>query len=189
MFFQANGSSDVLDVLLHPRLPPLVRPLPPLENISLYRVEEGEAERELRAMLGLASPGDPEPVVFAEEPLRQPLEESQNPMQDVEPALPSHSVPSLTSQAPSQTDPPTQRSDDIQVDQPSIKPVVALPQDQTPTKNVPPASTPAATKFSEGIPPASEPPQLSSWNPTSFIGDEEEEEEEIPSINMDSDSD
>lgn len=179
----------MLDVLLHPRLPPLVRPLPPLENISLYRIEEGEAERELRAMLGLASPGDPEPVVFAEEPLQPPLEESQNPMQDVEPTLPSRSVPSLTSQAPNQTDPPTQRSDDIRVDQPSIKPVVALPQDQTLTKDVPPASsTPATTKFSEGIPPASEPPQLSSWNPISFIGDEEEEEE-IPSINMDSDSD
>ena len=49
--------------MLHPRLPPLVRLLSPIENLSLLRAEESEAEQELRAMLGLAAPEDPERAV------------------------------------------------------------------------------------------------------------------------------
>lgn len=139
-------------------------------------------ERDLRTMLGLASPEDPEPVIPAQEPPKRSIEEPQNPTQDMEPAASSRPVPNLALEVPNPGDPPAQPSNDMQIDQPNVTPIVALPQSQTPTKGVAPA------KFSEGKSPVSE-PQLPSWNPVDFIGDEEEEEEEIPSINMDSDSD
>lgn len=141
-------------------------------------------EQELRAMLGLAPPGEPEPVVSVQESGQAPSEEPQNPMQDVE------SSSTVPNPAPKITNPPARSSNDGQVDQPKIAPIVALLQDQTLTKGVLPTNlTPATTKSSQGLPPASEPPQVPSWNPIGFLGDEDEDEEEIPSINMDSDSD
>lgn len=44
-----------VDLLLHPRVPPLVRSLPHLEMLSLFREEEGEEELGMRKALGLAS--------------------------------------------------------------------------------------------------------------------------------------
>ena len=44
-----------MDILLHPRLPPLVLSLPSVENVSLFRAEESEVEQELRGMLRLAA--------------------------------------------------------------------------------------------------------------------------------------
>lgn len=188
-FSEINGSSGVLDVLLHPRLPPLVRPLPPLENVSLFRVEESEVEQELRDMLGLASAEGPEPVVSAHEPVQEFLGEPQNPVEPAGP--PPHSMLHPAPQTPNPRNSPAQPTNDTQVeDQPNTTHVVTLSQDKVPTEDSPPAnSTPATTKFGEGLPSASEPPQPPSWEPISFVGDEEEEEEEIPSINMDSDSD
>jgi hypothetical protein len=160
-----------------------------VENVSLFRVEESEVERDLRAMLGLTSPDDPEPVVSAPEPRQESLEEPHDPTQDVELATSSRSMHGPAPQVPNPRDPPVQPSNDMQVDRPNITPINAQPQDQTPTKGVPPVhSTPATTEFSEGLPLAPDPAQLPSWNPFGFVGDEDDEEEEIPSINMDSDS-
>lgn len=47
---------DPLELLLHPRLPPLLRPLPHVKGLALYRVEEGEEESDLRKYIGLGSP-------------------------------------------------------------------------------------------------------------------------------------
>ncbi|KAL0573964.1 hypothetical protein V5O48_007979 [Marasmius crinis-equi] len=52
----ANVDEDTmrnLDVLLHPRLPPLLRSLPQLEALSLFRTEESEEEAAERQRLGL----------------------------------------------------------------------------------------------------------------------------------------
>ena len=158
-----------------------------MENVSLYRVEESEVEQELRAVLELASPGDPGPMVPAQDPPQEFLEIPQNPAQDVEP---SSSVPDPAPQILNGRDPPAQPPNDMQVDQPNVTPTVALSHDKTSTISVPPAnSTPAMTKSGEGLQPVSEPLQLPSWSPTGFLGDSDEDEEEIPSINMDSDSD
>jgi len=159
-----------------------------MEDISLFRVEESEAEQELRSMLGLATPEDPEPMVSVELPPRALSKEPENPAHTVEttslvhnPAPPIHNS----------SNPPTQLSNDMQVDRMKIPPITAQSRDQTPVKDDPPLpnQSPSTIKFSERPPPASEPLQPPPWNPFGFIGEEGEEEEEIPSINMDSDSD
>ena len=152
-----------------------------MENVSLFRVEESEVEQELRAMLGLATPEDPEPAASAQSPPQASPGGPESPAQGVEPTPSSLLVPD-----------PAQSLSDMQVDQMKVLPVTTLPPDQTPVKEDPPLSnqTPSTIKFNERPPPVSEPLQPPSWNPIGFVGDEdEEEEEEIPSINMDSDSD
>ncbi|KAM5534268.1 hypothetical protein V8D89_010878 [Ganoderma adspersum] len=42
-----------IDLLLHPRVPPLVRSLPHVEMLSLFRTEEGEEELDTRRRIGL----------------------------------------------------------------------------------------------------------------------------------------
>ncbi|KAH9939977.1 rRNA processing/ribosome biogenesis-domain-containing protein [Amylocystis lapponica] len=66
-----NGAYDQkthqeLDLLLHPRMPPLVRSLPHVEALSLFRAEEGEEERDARTTLALRTPDDISPVVSTE---------------------------------------------------------------------------------------------------------------------------
>lgn len=139
-------------------------------------------------MLGLASPEDPEPVISTQELTSGPPGGPQNSMQAMEETPPSPLVPDSTS-IPNPTETIARPSNDTPVDQPNTTPLVALPQDQTLTEGDPPVdSAPPKTNFTEKPPPVSEPPQLPSWNPIGFVGDEEEEEE-IPSINMESDSD
>lgn len=188
---QVTESADILDILLHPRLPPLVRPLPPMENISLSRAEESEVEQELRTMLGLVTSEDPEPTASAQSPPQASSKELEKSAQPVEPTSLSRSLPDP---APSILNPSRRDArspNDMQVDQTNITSVSTLPPDRTPVKESSPLSnpTPSTSKLSERPPPVSE-PQTSSWNPIGFVCEEdEEEEEEIPSINMDSDSD
>ena len=168
-----------MDILLHPRLPPLVRPLPPMENISLFRVEESEMERELRTMLGLATPEDPEPTKPSQSPPQSSSEVPENSAQVMET---TSLVPSLDPSTP-----PTQLSNDMQVEQTKFPPDTAQPEDPTPVRDATPAlnPTPSTVELGGRLPLVPEP---SPWSPIGFAGDEEEEEE-IPSINMDSDSD
>ena len=156
-----------------------------MENVSLFRVEESEVERELRTMLGLATPEDPEPTASAQLPPQVP----ENPTREVETtSLVLDPAPPILNSS----NPPVQSPNDMQVEQTNTPPIIAPPSDQqTSFKGVTPVSNiiPSTTGFGEGPPPVSEPPEPSSWNPIGFVDDEEEEEEEIPSINMDSDSD
>ena len=186
-------SSGILDILLHPRLPPLVRPLPSMENVSLFRAEESEVEQELRAMLELTMPEDPEPAVPTRLPPQGSSKEPEQPAQPIEPTSPSRLVPDPALPVLDPSSKPAQSLNNMEVDQTNIPSVTTLPPDQAPVKEDPPLSnpTPSTIKLSERPPPVSEPPQPPpSWNPIRFFGDEDEEdEEEIPSINMDSDSD
>lgn len=162
-----------------------------MENISLSRVEESEVEQELRTMLGLATPEDPEPTLSARSPPQTSSKEPEKPAQPVELTSSSRSPPDPTSSTLNRSKPDVQSSSDMQVEQTNITPVSTLPPGWTPVKEGPPPSnpTPSTSKLSERPPPVSE-PQPSSWNPIGFVCEEdEEEEEEIPSINMDSDSD
>ena len=165
-----------------------MRPLPPLENVSLSRVEESEMEQELRTMLGLAMSEDPEP---AQSPPQVSSKEPEKPAQPVEPTSSSRSLPDPVPSILNPSKPDAQPSNDMQVDQTNITSVTTLPPDQTPVKEGLPLSNPipSTSKLNEGPPPVPE-PQPSSWNYIGFVGEEdEEEEEEIPSIDMDSDSD
>ncbi len=42
-----------IELLLHPRVPPLVRSLPHVEMLSLFRAEEGEEELDTRRHIGV----------------------------------------------------------------------------------------------------------------------------------------
>ena len=155
-----------------------------MENVSLFRVEESEVERELRTMLGLATPEDPELTGSAQLPPQVP----ENPTREVETtSLALNPAPPILNSS----NPPVQSPNDMQVKQTNTPPIIAPPSDQTSFKDATPVSnlTPSTTKFGDGPPPVSEPSEPPSWNPIGFVDDEEEEEEEIPSINMDSDSD
>lgn len=52
---EANQNQRFIDVLLHPRLPPLLRSIPPLDTIVLARADESTEEKNAREALGLAS--------------------------------------------------------------------------------------------------------------------------------------
>ncbi|EAU84647.2 hypothetical protein CC1G_00166 [Coprinopsis cinerea okayama7 len=52
---QRTESLPALDLLLHPRLPPVVRPIPPIQSIILFKVDESHEEAELRNKLHLDS--------------------------------------------------------------------------------------------------------------------------------------
>lgn len=52
------GVQHEIDLLLHPRMPPLVRSLPHVETISLFRAEESQEELDTRHMLGLRTADD-----------------------------------------------------------------------------------------------------------------------------------
>ena len=165
----------------------MVRPLPPIENVSLFRAEESELERELRTTLGLATSEDPEPTVSPQSPPQASSEVPKNFAQETEtPSLVPTTVPPILDSP----NPPVQSSNDMQVEKTDIPPIISLPHDHAPVEDAPPVfnPTPSTIKPNDSSAPASE-PQLPPWNPISFIDDEDEEEEEIPSINMDSDSD
>ncbi|TFY71412.1 hypothetical protein EVG20_g1596 [Dentipellis fragilis] len=46
-----------LDLLLHPRVPPLVRSLPHVDALSLFRAEESNEEQDVRTGLGIGVVG------------------------------------------------------------------------------------------------------------------------------------
>lgn len=51
---QPKGDTDRwFDLLVHPRVPPLVRTLPHVESLSLFRLEENQEEAQIRETLGL----------------------------------------------------------------------------------------------------------------------------------------
>lgn len=74
-----------IDILLHPRVPPLVRSLPHVELLSLFREEEGDEERGMRKTLRLAN---------AEETLSMLSSSPQHPEAPPEPVN-APSIPSL----------------------------------------------------------------------------------------------
>ena len=159
-----------------------------MENVSLFRAEESELERELRTTLGLATPEDPEPTVFPRSPPQASSEVPNNSAQEAEPAA---LVSSVAAPILGPSNPPAQSSNDMQVEQTDISPIISLPHDHAPVEDAPPVfnPTPSTIKSSERSAPVSEPPPP-PWNPISFIDyEDEDEDEEIPSINMDSDSD
>lgn len=166
-----------VDLLLHPRSPPLVRPLPHVEALSLFRAEESNEELAARTSLALATAYDanimdvvdPIMVTPATEPTPHPV--------------PTHlpmSTPEITAPGP------------ISISSP-------VPASQKMTSSV----TTAPTKNSAEIRPAisSRQPAKSQLPPSSSQTElmveprfipvvvDDEEEEGMPAIDMESDSD
>lgn len=161
--------------MLHPRVPPLVRSLPHVESLSLFRVEESLDETNAREALGLGVANQQPkvlnsmdgvaitPVISEAIPLQlsptAPVSSKQVNISISSPSAPSATPPKVAQPTPiSRFQPPPGRLPSPSVEQTS------LPSNSTVPVNVQPASAMASM-------------------------DEDEEDEEMPGINMDSDSD
>ncbi|KAG0709826.1 rRNA processing/ribosome biogenesis-domain-containing protein [Suillus ampliporus] len=171
-----------VDLLLHSRGPPLVRPLPHVEALSLFRAEESNEELAARASLALATIYDASAMDVAGDPVvMTPLPEPT--LQPVPTHLP---MPTPKTTAPTQA---------------PISPAVPASQ------NVTSANTVAPTKYSTNVPSAiPSQQQAKSLLPSTssqmelappavephfipVVVDDDEEEEAMPIIDMESDSD
>ncbi|KAH0587795.1 hypothetical protein J132_06140 [Termitomyces sp. J132] len=156
-----------LEILLHPRVPPLVRSLPHVESLSLYRAEESQEEADVREELGLhgAFPHQSKPVeediIMGDSvsPETQPVNNIQ-PVRiaELSPPKPVSSTVANTSSEPQPASLIVPVS--VAIECPRLKPLEpkSLPQTVIPQPAVAPAQ-------------------------------DERDDEEMPAINMDSDSD
>ncbi|KAF7332113.1 RIX1 domain-containing protein [Mycena kentingensis (nom. inval.)] len=143
-----------IEYLLHPRLPPLLRTMPGIEALSLFRTEESEEESHLIKSFGLASvaPSAPPVVRAGSEPVtllpkRQPTAPAAQPLA------------------------------------PAVEPPAALIFRPTPPAPKPPLKAPSPA-LKVGPAPA-EAPTL----PVPMDVEGDETNEDMPSIDLDSDSD
>jgi len=186
-----------LDRLLHPRVPPLVRALPHVESLCLFRREESLEERELRESLRIAiSPQHDRETAAAES---QPptiglalasLAHHPNPHTLADVGASNTPAPALLSPHPqsaalvnSKPSPP-----------PSHTPRVSSPpQLQSQTRHSPksndtlrPVQAQDVAPFMSGV---SEESRSGARVEEFYLGEDEDEDEEMPSIDMGSDSD
>ncbi|KAJ7639023.1 rRNA processing/ribosome biogenesis-domain-containing protein [Roridomyces roridus] len=151
------GNSQIqrdVEVLLHPRLPPLVRSLPFVESLALFRAEESQEEMDTRQSLGLGAPETEDSAMPDVADTLPPPKPDVAPIPAPTPAPAPIAVPAIPSSLP----PPP----------PIAKPVVSQP-------------TPVVTE---------PPPKVSYEAPPARIEvDDGDKNEEMPSIDMDSDSD
>ncbi|KAG2154981.1 rRNA processing/ribosome biogenesis-domain-containing protein [Suillus bovinus] len=170
-----------VDLLLHPRGPPLVRPLPHVEALSLFRAEESNEELTARKSLALATINDGNIMDVVADPI-------------------------MMTSTPESTQPV---STHLPIPTPKITPLASIsmsspmPTSQKMTSSI----TTAPTKDSADIPSAisSRQPVNSLLQPSSsqmelaplmveprfipMMVDDDEEEEGIPTIDVESDSD
>ncbi|KAG1892257.1 rRNA processing/ribosome biogenesis-domain-containing protein [Suillus subluteus] len=170
-----------VDLLLHPRGPPLVRPLPHVEALSLFRAEESNEERAARTSLALATTYDanvmddmvdptivtptPDPAprpVSTHLPMPTPKITAPGPISTPSP------VPANQKMTSSITTAPTKDSADIS----------SAISSRQPTKSLLPSSIQM-----ELAPPMVEPRLIP------MVVDDDEEEEGMPTLDMESDSD
>lgn len=158
-----------IDVLLHPRVPPLLRSLPHVESLSLFRTEESFDEVEVREALGLEYANQHTPGSKATVCVDATMQRSQK---QTPPRAPTPTV-----SEPQNSNPfVPERSKETQQ-------TLRLPPDPLPSSFAEVAhitTTPIST-----APVLIKPPVKV---PVVSVADKEEDEE-IPSIDMNSDSD
>ncbi|EKM59257.1 uncharacterized protein PHACADRAFT_113693 [Phanerochaete carnosa HHB-10118-sp] len=71
--FKPAGVLRDIDLMLHPRVPPLIRVLPHVEILSLFRAEEGQEEKDARRDLGLISNEEAQPAASDTTPSATPI--------------------------------------------------------------------------------------------------------------------
>ncbi|KAG1755494.1 rRNA processing/ribosome biogenesis-domain-containing protein [Suillus lakei] len=172
-----------VDLLLHPRSPPLVRPLPHVEALSLFRAEESNEELAARTSLALATiydtammdvAADPIAMTPTPEPTPQPVPTHlpiPTPNTTPAPISISSPVPASQKMTSSITVAPTKDSADVPLAVPSRQPATSL--------------LPSSSSQMELAPLTVEP----RFIPVAVDEEEEEEEEGMPTIDMESDSD
>ncbi|KAL1739283.1 hypothetical protein HDZ31DRAFT_49632, partial [Schizophyllum fasciatum] len=165
------------DLLLHPRLPPLVRPLPHVDALALFAGEESMEEKQTRLDMGFARVGDG----FSK------------PVDDIMEDLPVQPVPPTTLQASTtvgfSTTYPVQSQPVRPQAPPSAPPIATMP---------PPTEPSAAPSLSTGVPMAPTAPASGIPGPSASrlatqpeainMMVDEDDDEEMPAIDMSSDS-
>lgn len=188
-----------LDRLLHPRVPSLVRALPHVEVLSLFRAEESAEEREIRDSLsiGVVSPSngiestgcEGQASILAPTPAPQPLHPNPGTLPNV--AQPKTPAPVLSTSHPQATIPPGLRPaptpsyvhNNSLADFPS--------QDPSDSNDIlhPPQEHEVPSSFMSTVVTASEGSHLGTVPGVINAVEDEDEDEEMPSIDIGSDSD
>ncbi|KAK0206320.1 rRNA processing/ribosome biogenesis-domain-containing protein [Desarmillaria ectypa] len=161
-----NACQRTIDLLLHPRVPPLVRSLPHVETLSLFLSEESTEEARDRELLSLSvlqhQASDPVQTIVASPLPRVDLDQESRRVDPIPPA-----------KAPSP----------IPIDMPAL----AHPGDSLPR------AEPVYILSKPSYPPATVPtlelPTNSTIKPAAMVTDAVEEDQEMPAIDLDSDSD
>ncbi|KAL0949320.1 hypothetical protein HGRIS_009395 [Hohenbuehelia grisea] len=183
MVVQMGSDSHEWDVLLHPRLPPLLQAVPYLEDLSLFRVEESQEETDVREALNISTgnvAAPPEDASAHPTSMQLDIREDKN---DARPVVISLSVDR------SQKGPVTHPTQSQEAPHPPSQPLT--------TPSTHPTSLPAhqiSQSISAVAPVVNAPtagPSTSTVVPitVSYHQEAEDEDEEMPSIDMDSDSD
>ncbi|KIY67371.1 hypothetical protein CYLTODRAFT_444097 [Cylindrobasidium torrendii FP15055 ss-10] len=172
-------ASTTLDLLIHPRVPPLVRSMPHVETLSLFHAEESNEEKTIREALGLGNGGSAEmvkeDVVMGDvvpTPLPPPLASALT--------APAFAPPTLapSAPAPALTGPASVQDNTTMVSAPEPAATFSTP------------AVPAAISF--GATPAPKPKATPAAvaRPTVpvVVVDEEDDDEEMPTIDLGSDS-
>ncbi|KZP24698.1 hypothetical protein FIBSPDRAFT_951090 [Athelia psychrophila] len=173
-FLSAKEVQRNLDLLLHPRVPPLLRSLPHVEALSLFRAEESHDEFAVRESLGLGA-AEAHPAA---------------PVQPGALHAPSAiATPDLPEAPPAKTlftmDAPPDTSSKVSAPEPKVAQATLL----APTPTLPPHPAQLPTP----PPPASKTPLANEASLQTTVvaamDEDEDEAEEMPAIDMDSDSD
>ncbi|KAI0775967.1 rRNA processing/ribosome biogenesis-domain-containing protein [Trametes elegans] len=187
-YLSYTNINSVIDLLLHPRVPPLVRSLPHIEMLSLFRAEESQEEADARTSIGIAvmeerAPGRSDSDV--PESLT-PQDQNSTPMQ-VDVVQPKRSTIAKTTIAEPAMQPVFPEVAEhhpavgtihqpLQVLQSSPPP----PPDPLPSRTVALGSQPATTAI---------PPVTSAAPASSLAQDDDDDDEPMPTIDLGSDSD
>ncbi|KIK92288.1 hypothetical protein PAXRUDRAFT_830084 [Paxillus rubicundulus Ve08.2h10] len=173
----SNKLYSQIDLLLHPRRPPFVRTLPFVESISLSSAEESAEEAASRRSLGL-TPGHGETSASSFEQSMAAVQVRPQPMaqdQQTPVAASQQQVSPISIELPLNSDPVV----NLRLTEPSAVSFVPLPQ-----VPLPPAPTTPLNPISP-LPPSQKTPV--THIPPMVV--DEDDNEEIPSIDLDSDSD
>ena len=207
-----QGDMTELDILLHPRVPPLVRSLPHVEMLSLYRAEEGEEEVDARQGAGLATIdeydlGEPNVAAGSQTPHTQIQKALSSALhQAPDPArIPGPSAPQESNVTAMQVDATPTASSALSVSRTSAHAIALKPPSQTTLE--PPTSLGLAQTSSPPPPPdplpsstaalglrsiASTTSTIPAITPVAPVAaparEEDDEDEPMPAIDLGSDS-
>ncbi|KAK7695777.1 hypothetical protein QCA50_000414 [Cerrena zonata] len=199
-----------LELLVHPRAPPLVRSLPHVEMLSLYRVEESQEEQETRLAVQIGIPGELMTAAPEDITMQSISTSNSSRTHNVFPThMPSNSVPAALIQNPAPMTisvAPTQVPQIVEpvVDRPAPINVPVVPSTNTTTATLVKPGTPSLPQVKSMVPPPSSDllprstntssmnsistPQVVAAGSSTMAVDDEDEDEPMPTIDMDSDS-
>ena len=190
-----------IDLLIHPRVPPLVRALPHVEALALFRAEEGDEEADIRRRLGVAVVEEPmlppattqtvkiaTPVLVAPKPsapIATPLLVAQANESSI---LPPSNGSALFGKAPAPPAPSTLAQTPLMLDPVTQAPVAQAPEALITSFDVPePVVAPSVPQAGPApFAPPSSVPETFGYAP---MQEDDDEDEPMPTINVDSDSD